>query len=54
MFGNTTVNANSPGLSIVADKVWTQGNATVNITNNNTRNLNVSAPKTGFGARLIN
>jgi len=54
MFGNAVINANSPSLAIVADKVWTQGNATVNITNNNTRNLNVSAPKTGFGARLIN
>jgi len=54
MFGSAVINANSPSLAIVADKVWTQGNATVNITNNNTRNLNVAAPKTGFGARLIN
>ena len=54
MFGNAVINANSPSMAVVADKIWTQGNATVNITNNNTRNLNVSAPKTGFGARLIN
>ena len=54
MFGSAVINANSPSLAIVADKVWTQGNATVNITNNNTRNLNVTAPKTAFGARLIN
>jgi hypothetical protein len=54
MFGNAVINANSPSLAIVADKVWTQGNATVNITTNNTRNLNVTSPKTAFGARLIN
>jgi Flp pilus assembly protein TadG len=52
-FGNSVVNANSPSMAIVADKVWTQGSATVNVTNNNTRNLAVSAPKTTFGARLI-
>ena len=51
--GNATVNANSPSLAIVADKVWTQGGATVNVTNNNTRNLPVTVPTTTYGARLI-
>jgi hypothetical protein len=51
--GNATVNANSPSLAIVADKVWTQGSATINVTNNNTRNLQVTVPTTTYGARLI-
>lgn len=54
MFGNSVINANSPTQSIVAAEVWVQGSTTVNITHNNTRNLNVSGPTTGFGARLIN
>jgi len=53
-FGNAVLNANSPSMAIVADKIWTQGNATVNVTHNNPRNLAVSAgPTTAFGARLI-
>jgi Flp pilus assembly protein TadG len=52
-FGNAVLNANSPSLAIVADKVWTQGSAAVTITNNNTRNLPVSVPTTTYGARLI-
>jgi hypothetical protein len=52
-FGNAVVSANSPSLAIVADKVWTQGSAAVNVTNNNTRNLAVTAPATTYGARLI-
>jgi hypothetical protein len=54
VFGNASLNANSPSMAIVADKIWTQGNATVNVTHNNPRNLAVSAgPTTTFGARLI-
>jgi len=52
--GSSTVNANSPSIAIVAAEVWPQGKATVNVTHNNTRNLKVSSPSTGFGARLIN
>jgi Flp pilus assembly protein TadG len=52
-FGNASINANSPSLAIVADKIWTQGSASVNITNNNTRNLPVTPPTTTYGARLI-
>jgi Flp pilus assembly protein TadG len=53
-FGNAVLNANSPSVAIVADKIWTQGNATVNVTHDNPRNLAVSAgPTTTFGARLI-
>ena len=55
VFGNAGLNANSPSMAIVADKIWTQGNATVNVTHNNSRNLAVSAgPTTSFGARLLN
>lgn len=52
--GSSTVNANSPGIAIVAAEVWPQGKSTINITHNNTRNLNVSSTTTTFGARLIN
>jgi Flp pilus assembly protein TadG len=51
-YGNTTITANSPSMAIVADKIWTQGSANVTITNNNTRNLQVTVPKTTYGARL--
>ena len=54
MFGNAIINANSPSLSIIADKIWVQGSATVNITNDNPRNLAVKKIETGFGVRLIN
>jgi Flp pilus assembly protein TadG len=52
--GSTTVNANSPSVAIVSSEVSVQGSATVNITHNNTRNLNVQTPTTSYGARLIN
>jgi hypothetical protein len=44
VYGNAVVDANSPSLAIVAGKIWTQGDATVNITTNNPRSLAVSAP----------
>jgi len=54
VFGNAVLNANSPTLAIVADKIWTQGNATVNITHANPRNLTVArAPQTTSGVRLL-
>ena len=54
VFGNAIVNANSPSMVIVADKIWTQGSASVNVTNVNTRNLKVTVPQTSLGVRLIN
>ena len=54
VFGNAVMNANSPGMVIVADKIWIQGSATFNVTNNNPRNLRVSVPTTTSGARLLN
>ena len=54
MFGNAIVNANSPSMTIIADKIWTQGNATVTITNKNPRNLPVKEPpQTAMGVALI-
>ncbi len=54
-FGNATVLANSPTLAIVADKIWTQGSASVTITHNNPRNLTVSSTaQIATGAKLIN
>jgi len=48
-------NANSPMTSFVADKIWVQGSAIVNVTNENRRNLPASpAPQMAFGVRLIN
>jgi Flp pilus assembly protein TadG len=52
-FGDTNLDVNSPGMAIVADKIWTQGSANVNITHNNPRNLAVTVPTTTYGARLI-
>jgi Flp pilus assembly protein TadG len=55
IFGNAVVNANSPNLAVVADKIWAQGSATINITNENRRNLSVaSPPQSPSGARLLN
>jgi len=54
VFGNAVVNANSPTMAIVADKIWTQGSAYVNVTNQNPRNLPVTPPpQTGYGVKLI-
>ena len=55
VFGNAVLNVNSPSMAVVADKIWTQGNATFNVTHNNPRNLAVPpGPVTTFGARLLN
>jgi Flp pilus assembly protein TadG len=53
VFGDATLNANSPGLAIVADKVWVQGNATFNVTTNNSRKLPVTGPQMAYGVKLI-
>jgi len=52
-YGSAVVNANSPSMAIVAGQIWVQGNATVNVTHNNTRNLSVSQTTTSGGARLV-
>lgn len=53
--GDIIIKANSPGLSIVADKVWAQGNVVYDITQENNRNLTdiVAAPSFGFSARIV-
>lgn len=53
VFGDAVTTANSPSLTVVADKIWVQGNATFNVTNTNTRNLPIQSPTTTLGARLI-
>lgn len=53
VFGNPVVNVNSPSLAIVAGEIWNQGNATINVTNLNTRNLKVTQTTTSGGARLL-
>jgi Flp pilus assembly protein TadG len=53
VFGNTVVNMNSPSMSLVAGQVWVQGNATMNVTNDNPRNVSVTPVTTAGGARLI-
>lgn len=53
VYGNTVVNTNSPSMAIVAGQVWIQGNATLNVTHNNPRNLPVKEIKTSGGARLL-
>ena len=55
VFGRAALNANSPSMAVVADKIWVQGNATFNVTTANPRKLPVAAaPTTSYGARLIN
>jgi Flp pilus assembly protein TadG len=53
VYGNTVVNMNSPSLVLVAGQIWVQGNATLNATHNNPRNLAVKEIVTSGGARLI-
>jgi hypothetical protein len=53
VYGNTVVNLNSPSMALVAGQIWVQGNATLNVTHDNPRNLSVSQVTTSGGARLI-
>jgi len=53
VYGNTVVNINSPSMALVAGQIWVQGNATLNVTNDNPRNLSVAQIMTSGGARLI-
>jgi Flp pilus assembly protein TadG len=55
VYGNVTLEANSPSLVLVADKIWFQGSADVHVTNKNSRNLSVSAvTEYAGGVRLLN
>jgi hypothetical protein len=42
VFGGSTVNANSPNVAMVGDKLWFQDNSTINMTQLNTRGLAIS------------
>jgi Flp pilus assembly protein TadG len=53
VFGNARIEANSPSMVIVADKIWVQGRATTKITNDNPRNLNVKTIMTSYSVTLI-
>ena len=54
VFGNTSVNINSPAMALVAGQIWVQGNAALNVTNDNPRNVAIAPPVTmPGGARLI-
>lgn len=52
-YGNVVVNANSPSMAIVAGQIWDQGNATINVTNSNSRGLDVPQTQVAGGARLL-
>jgi Flp pilus assembly protein TadG len=52
-YGNSVTNANSPGVAVVADKIWAQGNATFNVTAQDRRNLGISGPTLSSGVVLI-
>lgn len=53
---DTVINANSPSLSMIADKIWVQGNAVFEITQLDRRGMGdvVQAPSFGYGAKLVN
>ena len=54
VYGNTTVNLNSPSMALVAGQIWVQGNATMNVTNDNPRNLTgLTQATVPGGARLV-
>ena len=53
VYGSSVTNANSPGVAVVADKIWTQGNATFTITTEDRRNLGVTGPAMSSGVVLI-
>ena len=54
VYGNAVIEANSPTVAIVADKIWVQGSATVDITSKNPRKLDVGrSPEIIVGVRLL-
>lgn len=52
--GKVIINANSPTMTMVADKIWAQGNVVFEITNEDRRNMDMAA-SAGFeyGSRLV-
>ena len=52
VYGNTVVNINSPSMALVAGQIWVQGNAGLNVTNDNPRKVAVNPVTTAGGARL--
>lgn len=54
VYGAAEVEINSPGLAVVADKIWFQGSARIAVTSENRRDI-VDPVKSfvGFGARLV-
>jgi Flp pilus assembly protein TadG len=54
VYGNAVIDANSPTVAIVADKVWVQGSAILDITSKNPRRLDVAnGPALMTGVRLL-
>jgi hypothetical protein len=53
VFGNTNVNINSPAMALVAGQIWVQGNAALNVTNDNPRKMAIDQVTTSGGARLL-
>lgn len=54
VYGAAQVEINSPGLAIVADKIWFQGSAKIEVTSENRRGLlNPAKAVVPFGARLV-
>jgi Flp pilus assembly protein TadG len=45
IFGGSIVNANSPTITMLGDKLWFQDNSTINITQSNSRSLPVQAAR---------
>ena len=52
---DVVIDANSPSLAVVVDKMWLQGNVVMKVTQVNKRNLSdiAEAPRFEFGARLV-
>lgn len=55
IFGGSNVIAKSPTLVIVTEELWLDGNANLTVTQENSRNVRVSAsmPNLSFGAVLV-
>jgi Putative Flp pilus-assembly TadE/G-like len=52
--GKVIINANSPTMAIVADKIWAQGNVVYEITNDDRRNMDMAHNISfEYGARLV-
>lgn len=55
VYGASAVDINSPGVAVVADKIWFQGSATIDVTSENRRGiLDAVQAVVPFGVRLVN